>query len=89
MFRELEYKVKILKLGLAEKNRWWYYMKNNIVEDLEQILKDKNSSPQDRTLAICMLEIRNRLIYLERLSKLQVALLSSLIAGVITIAVFI
>ena len=61
-------------------------MKNNIVEDLEQILKDKNSSPQDRTLAICMLEIRNRLIYLERLSKLQVALLSTIVICLVTIA---
>jgi len=64
-------------------------MKNDIVKELEEILKNENSSPQDRTLAICLLELRNKLIYLERLSKIQIALLSSIIAGVITIAVFV
>jgi len=62
-------------------------MKGNILEDLEEILKDKNSTPQDRTLAICILEIKNKVIYIERLSKIQIALLSSIIAGLITLAV--
>jgi len=62
-------------------------MKGNILEDLEEILKDENSTPQDRTLAICILEIKNRVIYIERLSKIQIALLSSIIAGLITLAV--
>jgi len=64
-------------------------MKNDIVKELEEILKNENSSPQDRTLAICLLELRNKLIYLERLSKIQIALLSSIIVGVITIAVYV
>ena len=62
-------------------------MKGNILEDLEQILKDKDSTPQDRTLAICILEIKNRVIYIEKLSKIQIALLSSIIVGLITLAV--
>ena len=62
-------------------------MKGNILEDLEEILKDENSTPQDRTLAICILEIKNRVIYIERLSKIQIALLSSIIVGLITLAV--
>ena len=62
-------------------------MKGNILEDLEGILKDENSTPQDRTLAICILEIKNRVIYIERLSKIQIALLSSIIVGLITLAV--
>ena len=61
-------------------------MKNNIIEDLEEILKDEDSSPQDRTLAICILEIKNKLIYLERLNKLQIALLSTIIICLVTIA---
>jgi len=62
-------------------------LKGNILEDLEGILKDENSTPQDRTLAICILEIKNRVIYIERLSKIQIALLSSIIVGLITLAV--
>jgi len=62
-------------------------LKGNILEDLEQILKDKDSTPQDRTLAICILEIKNRVIYIEKLSKIQIALLSSIIVGLITLAV--
>jgi len=62
-------------------------MKGNILENLEEILKDKNSTPQDRTLAICLLEIKNKVIYIEKLSKIQIALLSSIIVGLITLAV--
>jgi len=61
-------------------------MRNGIIEELENILKDKNSSPQDRTLAVCMLEIRNKLLYLERLNKVQIALLSTIVTCLIMLA---
>ena len=62
-------------------------MKGNILEDLEEILKNKDSTPQERTLAICILEIKSKVIYIERLSKIQIALLSTIIASLIALAV--
>jgi len=62
-------------------------MKNSIIENLEEILKDRESTPQERTLAVCILEIKNKVIYIEKLSKIQIALLSSIIVGLITLAV--
>jgi len=62
-------------------------MKNSIIENLEEILKDRESTPQERTLAVCILEIKNKVVFIEKLSKIQIALLSSIIVGLITLAV--
>jgi len=62
-------------------------MKNGMIKDLERILKDENSTPHERTLAVCLIEIKSRLENLERLGKLQIALLSAIISSLVLIAV--
>jgi len=62
---------------------------SKIISNIEEILKDPNSSQYDRTLALCMLEIKQKIITVERLLKLQLGLISTLIICLVTVAVYV
>jgi len=59
---------------------------NKIRFDMESILTDPNSSQYDKMLALCLLEIRQKIATIERLIKIQLGLISTLITGLVTLA---
>ena len=61
-------------------------MNNGNTKRLEDILTDPESSTYDRALAISLLAIKSKIDTIENMSKIQLMLLSTIIMGLITIA---